>query len=129
MAAMAMLHQKDPKEVILEALGDVPESIVLNNEVLCAVYERPEQTKSGIYLTDKNRDEDKYQGKVGLVVKLGPKAFVDDDKWSFAYKAQVGDWVWFRPSDGQALTVNGKLCRAVSDTNIRGQIPHPDMVW
>ena len=57
-----------------------------------AVYERPEQTKSKIFLTDSVRDEDKFQGKVGLVVKMGPDAFVDSGGWVFQRKAAVGDW-------------------------------------
>src|SRR5271163_2857489 len=129
MPAVAMTHEEDPRDVIWKALGEVPDEIVLNNEVLCAVYERPEKTKGGLYLTGQTREEDKYQGKVGLIIKLGDQAFRDDDKWTFRYKGQVGDWVWFKPSDGQALNVNGKICRAISDNLIRGKIPNPDMVW
>ena len=129
MPAMPMQHEKDPKDVILDALGDVSEFGVWHNQVLVAVYERPERTRSGIILADTTRDEDKFQGKVGLVVKLGPQAFVDDDKWTFANKANLHDWVWFRAAESYAVTVNGKLCRVVDDNKIRGDLPHPDMVW
>ena len=129
MPAMVMLHEKDPKEVILEKLGDVPSGFVWNNLVLVAVYERPEKTKSGILLSDQTRDEDQFQGKVGLVVQLGPQAFVDSSAWVFDEKAEVGDWVWFRASDSFALKVNGKLCRAIKDNLISGRAPHPDMVY
>lgn len=129
MPAMVMLHEDDPKTVILEALGDISDFGVWKNQVLCAVYERPKKTRSGLYLADQTTEEDKFQGKVALVVKLGPDAFVDDDKWSFALKAKVGAWVWFRTSDSLAITVNGKLCRVIDDDKIRGDVPHPDMVW
>ncbi len=129
MPAMAMLHEKDPKEVVLEALGDISDFEVWKNQVLCAVYERPQKTRSGLLLADSTRDEDKFQGKVGLVVKLGPSAFVDDGSWSFQHAAAVGDWVFFRTSDSRAITVNGKLCRLIDDVDIAGRVQDPDQVW
>ena len=97
--------------------------------MLCAVYERPEKTKSGIVLADVTREEDQFQGKVCLVVKLGPDAFVDSGSWEFRMKAQVGDWIWFRTSDSFALKINGKLCRVIDDDKIKGTLPDPDMVF
>lgn len=131
MPAVVMLHEVDPREDLRKKIGDdLPDDLVWKNQVLCAVYQRPDvKTKSGLYLPDQNRDEDQYQGKVGLVVKMGPDAFVDDDQWSFKEKAAIGDWVWFRPSETLSLTVNGQLCRVVDDDKIRGRVPHPDMVF
>lgn len=129
MPAMVMQHEKDPKEVILSALGSLSDIEVAQNQMLLAVYERPGVTKSGIYLADNTRDEDKFQGKVGLVVALGPDAFVDDDKWTFSVRAAVGDWVVIRASDGWALNINGKLCRMAKDADLRLRIQHPDAVW
>jgi len=126
---MAMLHETDPKAVILGKVGRLDGIEVWKNQVLCGVYERPERAKSGLYIADATRDEDKFQGKVGLVLKLGPEAFKDDEKWTFAAKAAVGDWVFFRTSDSRAITVNGKLCRLIDDTDIAGRIDDPDMVY
>jgi len=124
-----MHHERDPKEVIYEKLGVVPPGFVWRNLVLVAVYERPEKTKGGIIFTDKTLDEDQFQGKVGLVVQLGPQAFVDSTEFVFDEKAALGDWVWFRASDGFPLKVNGKICRAVKDDRIWGRLPDPDIVW
>jgi co-chaperonin GroES (HSP10) len=129
MPAMVMLHEEDPKQVILDAVGEIPKGVIFKNQVLCAVYERPAKTRSGIILADVTKDEDQFQGKVCLVVALGPDAFVDTGEWHFKEKAEVGDWVWFRTSDSLAFRLNGKLCRAVYDTDIRGRLPHPDLVW
>jgi hypothetical protein len=67
-------------------IGDISTLTLAANNVLVAVYKRPEKTKSGIILTDQNRDEDNYQSKVGLVLKVGPTAFAydpTDDQWGF----------------------------------------------
>ena len=79
MPFMIMDHAVDPKQKLLEDLGDLSTVEIFNNQILVAVYIRPNKTKSGIYLSDQSREEDKVQGKVGLVVKKGPSAFVDDE--------------------------------------------------
>ena len=134
MSNIAMLHETDPKAVLLKDVGDVSHIEVFNMQVLVAVYIRPEKTKSGIILSDKTRDEDRYQSKVGLIVKMvikkGPSAFVDEsDKWFSGINVKEGDWIVFRPSDGWNITINGTLCRMLDDMSIRARISHPDQVW
>jgi co-chaperonin GroES (HSP10) len=129
MPAAQMIHDIDPKQVIYDKLGSIPSGLVWRNLVLVAVYERPEKTKGGIILTDSTRDEDQFQGKVGLVVQLGPQAFVDTEAYAFDDKAAIGDWVWFRTSNSFPLKINGKICRVIRDDRIDGRVPDPDMVW
>ena len=103
---------------------------MLNTQVLVAVYIRPEKTMGGIFIAAKTLDEDRYQSKVGLVIKTGPSAFVDEGgKWFSNLDLKAGDWIVFRPSDGWNVTVNGVLCRMFDDTAIRARIPHPDNVY
>lgn len=130
MSTIAMLHEKDPREVLLEQVGDVSNIEVFNMQVLVAVYIRPEKTKGGLFLSDKSRDEDRYQSKVGLIIKKGPTAFVDKDgEWFSGLEVKEGDWIVFRPSDGWNITVNGTLCRMLDDMSVRGRVSHPDQVW
>ena len=76
------------------------------------------------------KDEYKNQGKVGLVLKKGPKAFVDpENKWFEGVTVDLDEWIVFRPSDGWQITVNRVLCRILDDVDIRGRIDHPDRVW
>jgi co-chaperonin GroES (HSP10) len=135
---MTMEHLTDPKEALLQKVGDLSSVEVFGSDVLLAVYQRPEKSKGGIILTDNYRDEDKWQSKSHLVLKLGPLAFLDDDGNKFR-DVNVGDWVVIRPSDGQLLTLNAMrsasskddatLCRIVSDLSIKLRIAHPDQVW
>jgi co-chaperonin GroES (HSP10) len=129
MPHMMMSHEEDPKNKLLDELGDLSEIELFHNQVLLAVYIRPQKTKSGLYLTDKHTDEDRYQSKVGLLVKTGPQAFEQDGNWFSGLDFKDHDWLVFRPSDGWSITVNGVLCRIFDDINIRGRIPHPDAVW
>ena len=130
MPYMIMVHDVDPKQHILDEIGDISGLVLFNNQVLVGTYVRPEKTVKGLYIPETNRENDKYQSKVGLILKTGPSAFVDDSgQWFDGVEINVGDWVVHRPSDGWQITINGMSCRILDDTSIRGTIQHPDMVW
>jgi len=125
-----MNHSVDPKKVILDDMGDISNVKLFNNQVLVAIYLRPEQTSTGVWLPEKNRDEDKYQGKAGLVIKLGPLAFDEtNDNFFKDVDVKLHDWIYFKPSDGWSITVHGVLCRILDDSAVRGKIDAPDVVW
>jgi co-chaperonin GroES (HSP10) len=131
MPQMAMLHEIDPAQNIWAQIGDLSQVDVTGNYVLIGIYFRPEKTKSGLFLSDITRSEDQYQGKAGLVLKLGPKAYQSDDNYQFheSEVCKVGDWVCIFISDGRSIQINGQKCRLVEDQHIRIKIPAPDMVW
>ena len=124
-----MSHEEDPKVKLLDQLGDISDIELFHNQVLLAVYLRPEKTKSGLILTADHLDEDRYQSKVGLLVKQGPLAFEQDGNWFTGMTFHDHDWLIFRPSDGWSITVNGVLCRIFDDISIKGRAPHPDSVY
>jgi len=120
----------EPAQLIRDKIGDLSKIEIMHNQILVAQYIRPERTKSGLYLADKTRDEDRFQGKTGLVLKKGPLAFVDDDHNKFHGQNVVeNDWVFFRVSDGFPVVVNGVLCRMLEEVHIRGKIASPDVVY
>lgn len=128
-AAIMMAHDVDPREDIQGALGVAATQVtVMGAQVLVAIYKRPAKTKGGIYLSDNATDEDIYQGKVGLILKLGPMAFEEDETHKFPVKPAVGDWVVFRVGDTFAFNMNERYCRLVEDIYIKAIVPYPDMV-
>lgn len=130
MSAPIKLHRHDPAEEIRTKVGDFSKVEVLHNQILVGIYIRPEKTAGGIYLSDTTRGEDKYQGKVGLVLKKGPLAFVDDAHNKFhGQDVKPGDWVFFRVSDGFSFMLNGHLCRLLEEVHIKGIIPAPEVVY
>ena len=130
---IAVKNTPDARETMLKEIGDISTIKIFNNQVLVQVYIRPKVSAGGIHFADIKggmRDEDKYQGKVGLVIAAGPSAFVDEtEKWFSAGDIKVGDWVFFSASDGWMLTVNGVLCRMMTDTHIKGTVDRPDRIY
>ena len=142
MPSIAMLHEEDPRDVLMREVGDISGVEVFANDVLCAIYRRPKVTRGGIYVPDQHLEEDRFQGKAMLILKMGSMAFQDTDRliWPEDMKCKVGDWIYIRPSDGWALTLNTLRgsslskddcidCRIVEDTRIRGRVTHPDMIY
>lgn len=130
MPFMLMEHEVDPAQKILEEVGDLSKIELFNNQILVGVYIRPQKTKSGLYLSDKTTDEDRFQSKVGLLLKQGPRAFEPNDEgWFDGETFNLNDWLVFRPSDGWSITVHGVLCRILTDTQVKMRVPNPDEVW
>lgn len=124
-----MGHDGDPKETIKKAVGDISGVELFGNSVLVGTYIRPEKTKSGIILTDKYRTEDEYQGKVGIILKVGPLAFENDPEFIKGdMTAKIGDWVTYRHADGTARMVNGYHCRNIPWIYLLEKTDSPDRV-
>lgn len=133
MPQMKMVHARDPKQELLAKVGSLDAVDVFHSQVLVAVYLRPNEMALGgktFYLADETRKEDKYQGVAGLVLKVGPLAFVGKEGDDFAGQSvKPGDWVVSRPSDGWSIEINGVLCRMLHDVDLRLRIPRPDFVY
>lgn len=130
MPPMRMLHAVDPRDELMNKVGRLDHVEVFGNDILIAIYERPGQTKSGIHLPDKTRDEDKFQGKVGLVIKKGPLAFVPEGNTDFAgMNVEVGDWVCYRIGDGWSVNVDGVPFRMLQDIHIKLRVDQPDRIY
>lgn len=130
MPYMLMQHNEDPATTIVKEIGDLSSIELFNNQILVGVYIRPKMTKSGILLADQTTDEDRYQSKIGLLLKKGPNAFEpNSDGWFEGETFNLNDWLVFRPSDGWQVTVHGVLCRILTDTQVKGRVKNPDEVW
>lgn len=117
------------RKAILKVIGKV-DAEVFHNGVLVAGYVTPAKTKGGIIKTAKSRDEDIYQGSVGLIVGIGPGAFKDDKVAQFhGIKIKLHEWVMYRPSDGLGIYINQVPCRLFQDTNILMRIQNPEKFW
>jgi hypothetical protein len=86
------------------------------------IYIRPEMTSGGIIRPTDNLKEDQYQGKVGVVLKIGPDAYGIEPELS------LGDWVVFDIKDGWSHYYNQVPCRAIPYERIRMIVDDPQAV-
>lgn len=130
---IVIVDHLDTKQQIIDRIGDLSGFEIAHNEILLAIYMRPEVTLGGIVLPAQNLKEDLFQAKAHLVLKIGPGCrFANVD-------IKVHDWVAVKPSDCWALDVNTRTeamlrsdfvpCRLAYDDRIRAKLSHPAIVW
>lgn len=126
----------DVKAGILKTVGNVSGYEPFHNLILVAKYVRPEKTRGGIIRVDRSLAEDRFQGKVGLVLKTGPIAFKDDQVNKFGgFSVKAGDWVVYRISDGLEFFFvdpngrDGTPGLLIEDIHIKARINDPEMVY
>lgn len=133
---IAAAAQFDPKKALLDSVGDISGFKPTLNLVLVATYIGPEKTRGGIIRPDRSIIEDRFQGKVGLVLAKGPIAFQNDGATNFGgLEPSVGDWVVYRPADALELffryedSGEGTPCRLIEDTLIKGILQDPALIY
>ncbi len=130
-AAPKILTPKEEADALLARLGDLSGIKLFGNRVLVAKFIRTHIGTSGKLLAAKQtNDEDKWQGKVGLVVMKGTIAFQDDEStvWH-GDDVAVGDWVFYQYGDGTDVDVGDVHCKILKEGEIAGVIPRPDFFF
>ena len=118
------------KEMLLGMLGDISGQRPLGNRVLVATYVTRQISKGGIIFVDKRKDASRFEGKVGLVIAVGPGAFKYDGAYPWeGPKPAVGDWVWYRASDAPERWIRDVSCRTIEDDRIEGITDDPVAIY
>lgn len=130
---------KSDAERLLATVAALPADTgitVFGNRILVAKYVRQTVGTSGRILASvETQREDRWQGKVGVVVAVGPLAFVDDAANDFkGQSVKPGDWVLFNYGDGSDLdlVLQGaeKIpCKMIKDVEIHGVITRPESIY
>lgn len=124
----------DPKLSLIAEIGQatIDDYQLFDDDLLLGTYIRPEKTKGGIIITAKAKDEDRYQGKAGLLMKAGPTAWKYDASGQYAFEGKVPElhsWLVYRASEGWEISINGVSCRIIRARHIRGVITDPSVIW
>ena len=137
MSTAPRLNPEVEKKRIRESIGvdfSKMERLVFGNRVLVAKF--IEEKKGSIYVPASGQNESKWQGKIGLVLAVGPAAFEDEPGIKFwSCSVSVGEWVLYRMGDGADMdfcpegTHTHIPCRMLTDVEIMGVVPRPDFFF
>ena len=120
----------DPKQGIINAVGDLTGIGVFSDLVLLGTFIRNEKTAGNIILPKEYLQEDEHQGKVGLVLKSGPLAYADWEEGEESGKnAQPHTWVVYAIKDSWPVQINGVACRFIPYDKLRARVTDPKMVF
>lgn len=125
-------EENEEREKAWKALGDLDDVELFFNDVLVLKYIRENLSKN-LKASAQTQREDQWQGSIGLVLKVGPTAFVDDEHTKFrGVSVMRGDWVMFRVSDGWDRGIQELYglhrfadCRIIQDAHIRARVKYP----
>lgn len=131
-ATLEIISQSnDPKAAIQKLVAPHLKKVrhLFSGRVLVGIYIAPEKTPGGILLPQSAKQEDVYQGTIGLVLMKGAMAFRDDETNRFHMQdVEVGDWVAFRPGDAKRVQIGEVDCRIVEDTLIDMIVEDPSII-
>jgi len=96
--------------------------------ILVMPYTGKEKTDSGIYIPDNARDREARATVVCYVVKVGPLAYKDPDKFGPESQpwCKEGDWVCIGRYAGSRFNIEGGEVRIINDDEVIATIVDPD---
>ena len=96
--------------------------------VLVMPYQGKAKTASGLYIPDEVRERESVATTVAYVMKLGPLAYKDPDK--FGPKSEPwckeGQWVCIGRYSGSRFKIDGGEVRIINDDEVIATILEPD---
>jgi co-chaperonin GroES (HSP10) len=93
--------------------------------LLIAMPEVEEKTDGGVYLPDRLKEAEKTAAILGFVVKMGPDAYTDANKFPTGPWCKEGDFVVFRSYSGTRFKLRGKEFRLIDDETVEAVVDDP----
>jgi len=96
--------------------------------ILVLPFTPKEKTKGGIIIAQESLDKARIATNCGYVVKMGPMAYGDKEKFPTVAWCKQGDWVIFARYAGLRLPIEGGEVRLLNDDEVLGTIKDPESV-
>jgi co-chaperonin GroES (HSP10) len=87
-----------------------------------------EKTKGGIIFSQESLDKARIATNCGYVIKMGPLAYGDKEKFPTGPWCKKGDWVIFARYAGSRLPIEGGELRILNDDEVLGTVKDPSSI-
>ena len=87
-----------------------------------------EKTKGGIIIAQESLEKLRIATNCGYVLKVGPLAYYDKEKFPTGPWCKKGEWVIFAKYAGSRLPIDGGEVRLLNDDEVLGKIKNPESV-
>ncbi len=110
---------------------DVAEDVLLKlphpqgYRVLIAVPEMDGRTEGGVYMPDELKTREETASIIGYVMKVGPDAYNDPDRFPNGPWCKEGDFIIFRSYSGTRFKIGGKEFRIINDDTVEAVVDDP----
>ena len=113
----------DKPEVDKEVKSQLPDP--KGWKLLVAMPEVEESTKGGILKSTSTMRDEEVSNICGYVLKLGPDAYSDKNRFPTGPWCKEGDWVVFRAYSGTRMKMYGKEFRLINDDTVEAVVEDP----
>ena len=96
--------------------------------ILVLPFTPKEKTKGGIIIAQESLEKLRIATNCGYVIKLGPLAYHDKEKYPTGPWCKRGEWVIFARYAGSRLPIEGGEVRLLNDDEVLGTIDNPESV-
>ena len=111
------------KEVDQRVAKKIPEPS--GYKLLIKPLEVKEKTDTGVYMPDSLKSAEQTASVIGFVVKAGPDAYMDKDKFPTGPYCQEGDFVIFRSYSGTRFKIDKQEFRLINDDTVEAVVDDP----
>jgi co-chaperonin GroES (HSP10) len=94
-------------------------------KILCALVEADETYDSGLLKADMTKKTEEISSPVLFVIKVGPSAYKDMEKFPDGPWCQEGDFVITRPYTGTRVMIHGREFRVINDDQVEATVQDP----
>ena len=133
--ALAEKYQKEaseekeplnPENIGTETVEELPNPS--GWRLLVLPFTPPSKSKGGLIYSQETLDKARIATTCGYVLKMGPLAYVDKEKFPTGPWCKKGDWVIFARYAGSRLPIDGGEVRLLNDDEVLGTIKNPESV-
>lgn len=93
--------------------------------ILVLPYRGKGKTEGGLYMPDTVVEQAQVSTQVGYVLKVGPLAYKDSEKFPSGAWCEEKDWVMFARYSGSRFNIDGGEVRILNDDEILARITDP----
>jgi len=94
-------------------------------KVLVAMPQAEEKTEGGILKASQTIRDEEVSNICGYVLKLGPDAYNDANRFPSGPWCKQGDWVVFRAYSGTRMKMYGQEFRLINDDTVEAVVEDP----
>ena len=112
-----------PENIGVETVDELPSPS--GYRILVLPFTPKTKTKGGILFSQETLDKARIATTCGYVLKMGPLAYKDKDKFEEPW-CKKGEWVIFARYAGSRLPIEGGEVRILNDDEVLGTVKDPE---
>ena len=94
-------------------------------KLLIAIPPKEEKTEGGFLLPEDTRRREEAASITGMILKIGPDAYTDQERFPSGAWCKEGDWIVMRSYTGTRIEVHGQEFRIINDDSVEAIVEDP----